>query len=291
MKGLILKNAFISDEPRLLQIKRLKEEFLKQNIKVDCLSCDYFCEIAEDGSAMSHLKKYDFCIFWDKDKYISEILEKSNLKLYNSSKAIALCDDKVSTFIALSNHKIPMPKTIPGLLCYYKNSEISQKRIEKIEKELGYPMIVKSSFGSLGNSVYKIDNREDLLQIMEKLKCRPHLFQRYIESSYGRDLRIIVVGGKMVCGYMRKSENDFRSNLAVGGKGFKIEIPKEAQRIAEKAAKILKLDYCGVDILFDKDGFKLCEVNSNAYFEGAEKTTGVNVAKAFVEHIIKTQKK
>ena len=181
-----------------------------------------------------------------------------------------------------------MPKTIPGLLCFHKDAIIPQERVDKIEKELGYPLVVKGSYGSLGSAVYKIDNRTQLEEIMEKLKCRPHLFQRYVASSFGKDIRILVIGGKMVCGYMRKSENDFRSNLALGGKGYKIKIPKQAQKIAENAAQILNLDYCGVDILFDEDGFKLCEVNSNAYFDGSQSTTGINVARHYAKYITKT---
>ena len=52
-----------------------------------------------------------------------------------------------------------------------------------------------------------------------------------------------------------------------------------------KVAKILNLDYCGVDVLFGKDGYLICEVNSNAFFDGIEAATGINVARAYAEHI------
>jgi len=45
------------------------------------------------------------------------------------------------------------------------------------------------------------------------------------------------------------------------------------------------LDYCGVDVLPDKDGYLLCEVNSNAFFDGIESVTGINVARAYAEYI------
>ena len=57
---------------------------------------------------------------------------------------------------------------------------------------------------------------------------------------------------------------------------------------AEKAAQVLKLDYCGVDLLYGEDGPVLCEVNSNAFFEGLEAATGVNVAKLYAEYIVGT---
>ena len=59
-----------------------------------------------------------------------------------------------------------------------------------------------------------------------------------------------------------------------------------------KVAFALKLDYCGIDFLLKKDGnFVLCEVNSNAFFSGFEKVTGVNVAKEYAEYIIKKLQK
>jgi gamma-F420-2:alpha-L-glutamate ligase len=59
--------------------------------------------------------------------------------------------------------------------------------------------------------------------------------------------------------------------------------------MAEKAASILGLDYCGVDVLIGPKGEPiLCEVNSNAFIEGIEKVTGVNVASAYAHHIEKS---
>jgi ribosomal protein S6--L-glutamate ligase/gamma-F420-2:alpha-L-glutamate ligase len=85
----------------------------------------------------------------------------------------------------------------------------------------------------------------------------------------------------------RRNESDFRSNVGQGGEGVKIELLDSFRKTAEACAKILNLDYCGVDLLYGNDGEPIvCEVNSNAFFEGIEKTTGVNVAKLYVEHII-----
>jgi glutathione synthase/RimK-type ligase-like ATP-grasp enzyme len=104
------------------------------------------------------------------------------------------------------------------------------------------------------------------------------------------DYRIIIVGGKAIAGMKRVNhQGDFRSNVALGGTGEKVEIPAKFISIAEKAASILALDYCGVDVLIgpNDDEPILCEVNSNAFIEGIERVTGVNVAKAYALHIQK----
>ena len=84
---------------------------------------------------------------------------------------------------------------------------------------------------------------------------------------------------------LRKNENDFRSNIGLGGKGYKIDLPQKASEIAVKVSKILNLDYCGVDILFDENNYYLCEVNSNAFFQEIEKVTSINVADYYARYI------
>ena len=179
-----------------------------------------------------------------------------------------------------------MPRTLPGLLCYDKNEKVSEKALDIVEQQLGYPLIVKTSYGSLGQGVYKVDNRNQLKQIAEKLIGMPHLFQKFIKSSYGKDIRVIVIDGKCVAAMVRQSDNDFRSNLELGGKGTAINPLDEVVKLCEKTAEILKLDYCGIDVLFGEDKYYICEVNSNAFFGGIESVTKINIAKKYAEYVI-----
>ena len=289
MKGVILTNAYKDIPQTRSQCARLKEELEKLHVSIDIMRNDFFAaNITSGGEIASKLSGYDFCIYLDKDKYISYMLEKAGIRLFNSAQAIELCDDKMTTALALSNSGIPMPKTLPGLLCYDESAPLNEQALRIVEEELGYPVIVKSSFGSMGTGVFKAENFEQLKGAASALKMQPHLFQQYIAESAGRDIRVIVIGGKAVAAMERISGGDFRSNIAIGGRGLKIDMPVQVKEMAEKAAALLNLDYCGADILFGKEGFYLCEVNSNAFFDGIEAATGVNIAKLYANHIAKT---
>ncbi len=289
MKGVILTNAYKDIPQTRSQCARLKEELEKLHVSIDIMRNDFFAaNITSGGDIASKLSGYDFCIYLDKDKYISYMLEKAGIRLFNSAQAIELCDDKMTTALALSNSGIPMPKTLPGLLCYDESAPLNEQALRIVEEELGYPVIVKSSFGSMGTGVFKAENFEQLKGAASALKMQPHLFQQYITESAGRDIRVIVIGGKAVAAMERISGGDFRSNIAIGGRGLKIDMPVQVKEMAEKAAALLNLDYCGADILFGKEGFYLCEVNSNAFFDGIEAATGVNIAKLYANHIAKT---
>ena len=287
MKAVILINAYSTLEHSLYQSKRLKEELEKMGVSTDIRRNNFFAtSLNERGEILSKLSDYDFCIYLDKDKYTSRLLEKTGMKLFNSHAAIESCDDKMTTAILLSNNGISIPKTLPGMLCYDPSAQITEETLTYIIKELGLPVIVKTSYGSLGKGVFKADDLNELRALAEQVKCMPHLFQSYISSSYGRDIRVIIIGGKYVTAIMRQSYYDFRSNLEIGGVGSTIEPTMEVRRMCEKAAKILNLDYCGIDVLFGTQGYFLCEVNSNAFFRGVEEVTGVNIARLYAEHIL-----
>lgn len=284
-KGLILLNAYSTLPSGKNQAVRLKEEFSKLGVTVEIRKNAPEIYLDNNGKIVSALKSYDFCVYSDKDKYISELLEKSGVRLFNSHASICACDDKMQTHILLSGHGIPMPATIAGLLCYVPDAEISDETLDKIESTLGYPVIVKTCYGSLGNGVFKADNRTRLRALAEELKCKPHLFQKCITESLGKDIRVIVIGGKVIAAMRRRSETDFRSNIELGGTGTAAVIDENLKALCVRVADVLGLDYCGIDVLESKKGYCICEVNSNAFFGGIEKATGVNVAKAYADYI------
>ena len=284
-KGLIIINGFGVAEGIQHQLKRLKEEFSKKGVPVDvCTSTDIFSYLSE-GYVKSTLPHYDFVIYTDKDRYIAEELERAGYRLFNSCSSIVKCDDKMLTHLSLSNQGIKMPTTISSPLCYRDNG--NREYLNKIVKIIGIPMIVKENYGSLGRQVYFIESKEELIDLENKLIHIPHIYQQFIESSKGKDFRLIVIGGKVVAYMKRENKNSYLSNLATGGKSSVVKLPNSYIEMAEKSAKILGLDYCGVDILEGENGEPiLSEVNSNAFYEGIEKTTGINVARLYVEYIL-----
>ena len=214
------------------------------------------------------------------------MLEKRGVRLFNSAQAIEICDDKMLTHIALADCGIPMPDVLPGLLCYDERIPLSRDAIDRVEKTFGYPVVVKLSYGSRGTGVFKANDRKALAEIMERVKTSPHLFQRFVAQSAGKDMRVIVVGGKALGAIIRSSATDFRSNIGLGGSAEQVELPQEVKQIAERTAGILGLDYCGIDFLLSPAPL-VCEVNSNAFFDAFEQATDINVAAAYAEHIIK----
>ncbi len=270
-RAIIVINAYTKRGSELNQPRRLQEELASLGVEA---------EIVRNSPAVLRAEA-DFAIYLDKDKYAARALER-RMRMFNSAAAIETCDDKMLTHLALAG--FPMPETISSLLCYTPEAATSADLLGEAEARLGYPMIVKENFGSLGAQVYLAEDRRELEELSERLKLRPYLYQKFIAESRGRDVRAICVGGDVVCA-MKRTSPDFRSNLSLGGKGEIFEPTEEIRSLCARVCAAIGLDYCGIDLLFGKEGMLVCEVNSNAFFGGIEAVTGVNVAATYARYI------
>lgn len=229
----------------------------------------------------------DFVIFWDKDIRLAKHLEKMGMRLYNSSEAIRICDDKTATYNLLADEGIKTPNTIVSPLVFPRSRISWDSFYEGVEKVLGYPMVVKEAFGSFGFEVYLVNNREELKEKSYELQHKPHMYQEFIKSSIGKDIRLNVVGGEVVASMMRKSETDFRANITNGGSSFKYEPTERQKEVAIKCAELLGADFAGVDLMFGEDEEPiLCEVNSNAHMRSIQECTGIDVPSKIIDYII-----
>lgn len=228
----------------------------------------------------------DFVIFWDKDVKLAKMLEAEGFLVFNKAEAIETCDDKALTFLWLKNKDINMPVTFCAPMTFDKEYK-DFTFVLQVEGSLGYPMIIKENKGSFGEQVYMVKNYYDAVEKIKKIGHCDFIMQEYIESSKGRDVRIHVVGDKVVTSMKRVNENDFRANITNGGRMEKYEPTNQQKEMALTVCRELGLDFAGVDIMFGKEDEPiLCEVNSNAHFKNIFDCTGVNVAEKIVEYII-----
>lgn len=291
MKGIVLLNAYTKSAGANRQASRIAEELNALGVQTEMrLNGAFDADIF--SSRVRLAQKPDFVVYLDKDKYLSRLWEKEGVRLFNSAEGVEVCDDKMLTYIALANGGVAIPDTLPAPLCYYPDARVREEYCRVVEERLGYPLVVKKSFGSWGMDVNLIQSFAELTKIAEEYKLFPHLYQKYIAAKRGEDTRVLVIGGKAVAAMRRRNDGDFRSNIELGGRGYPAEITKSYREISERAARLLSLDYCGIDLLEGEDGAPVvCEVNSNAFFNEAEKVTGVNVAGAYAAHIVREMKK
>jgi len=247
--------------------------------------------IAQGNSALlgvSDRPAPDFVLFWDKDLYLARALEQRGVRLYNAASAIALCEDKGRTYQTLADHGVRMPTTVLGPRIDAWSGVVDDRYYEMVEDVIGFPMVIKESFGSFGSQVYLMEDRAAMRAKIAELGARPFVFQELIASSYGRDLRLQVVGESVVAAMHRTSTQDFRANMGQGATAKPHDPTPEQTEMAVRCAQILGADFAGVDLLFGAGGEPvLCEVNANAHLLNLRECTGINAADAMLAHIAK----
>ena len=202
--------------------------------------------------------------------------ERMGVSVFNNSDTLERVRDKLHAHQVLAESGLPTPDT---MLAKFPIN------VELVEETLGFPLIVKTLHGALGSGVFLLDNTksfEDLMTLVHETQPNILLiFQKFIASSKGRDLRILVVQGKVVAAMQRVAKaGDFKANFSQGGRVEEFKIDKKAADIAIKTAKALDIQVAGIDLLFTEDGYTICEANTFPGFKGLEQATGVNVPEA-----------
>ncbi len=282
MKAWLIVNTFMASEKFENLYQLLSNAFKKHGVSLEIKKAE---DISLEVSKQIE-NKPDFAIFWDKDIYLAERLEKEGVRLFNSARSVLLCDNKILMYQELANKGIRIPRTFIAPKTFEGLNYSKRDFLNKVIDEIGFPIIVKEAYGSFGEQVYLANNKESLNKIVDSLGYKDFLLQEFIASSKGRDIRINVVGNKAIVSMLRENENDFRSNISSGGTGTKFDPKPEYLDLAVKASKALGLDFAGVDVLFGEDGPIICEVNSNPQFASTLKATGINLADYIAEYIL-----
>ena len=281
MLGWLIVNGFLGSNKFNELYNYLQNSANEYGISLQIKSNDEL--VGELSSGFEKLP--DFAIFWDKDVYLAKRLEESGVRLFNSASAVEICDNKILTALTL-NDKVKTPKTIIAPKTFEGVNYSDKTFLKNATKELGFPLIIKEAYGSFGHQVYLANDYQSAEKIVDRLGHKDFLMQEFISSSYGKDVRVNVVGGKVVCAMLRYNENDFRSNISSGGKMKKITLNSKQEELAVKVCSIIGLDFAGVDILFgENDQPILCEVNSNPHFKSSLECTGVDMSKEIIKYI------
>ena len=199
------------------------------------------------------------------------------IPVVNRSDTIANARNKFRALRILAQQGLPVPPSFTAGSARYVDRSVHQTG--------EYPFIMKPFEGTHGNAILLLDTPTSLKSAVDAM-CDLHqdyVIQPFIAESMGNDVRVIVVGGKVVAAMRRMAqEGEFRSNIHRGGQGQPIVLHSEYSDIAIQAAEAMKLDIAGVDLLETLAGPMVIEVNPSPGFEEIEAVTGIKVAEAMI---------
>lgn len=282
------KTMIITPNPSDPEVKLLTYEFEKKgysvkhfipaNVKVNISNFSQMFEELDPKAAL--VRGFGAAatqkIFFRLD--ILTAIEELNIKLINSRESLEIASDKFLTSIFLQNHNIPTPKT---MICEKTSDALSAF------DELGKDVILKPLYGSKGIGITRITDKAFAENVIYALGQLNHVFylQEFVEHK-NRDIRILVLGDKAVAGMYRISDN-WKTNVHAGAKVEELELTEELKELCIKAAKIVRTEIAGVDIIETKNGYQVLEVNSIPGFTALQKVSDINLAEAIIDFFLK----
>ena len=286
-----MRIAILSRGPRLYSTRRLKAACIERGHEALVLNPMRFAIDVQRGKPSLH---YRDRLLRDYDAVIPRIgasitffgtavvrqFEQMGVFCVNPSHAISVSRDKLRSIQVLSRHRIGFPKTT-----FVRDKRQVLTALDRV----GTPTVLKLLEGTQGVGVILAEDRKVAEAVMETLQQAAGqnvLLQEFVKESRGKDIRALVVGGRVVAAMRRRAVGDeFRSNVHRGGQVEPVELDEEYERTAIHAAQIMGLRLAGVDMLEGNDGPMVMEVNSSPGLEGIEAATQVDVARAVVDLI------
>lgn len=196
---------------------------------------------------------------------------------YNSLEAFNIYINKYEQVRRLHSEAFRMPAYMLGTACV---------PYEELAAGLGTPIVAKGLESSMGEEIHLISCAEELQQLLTRYgAAKEWLFEEYITTSVGRDMRFYSIRGEVVAGMQRISQGDFRANVALGASAEPYPITEDIRTIARDIYAQTGLDFLGIDLMFGTDRPYFCEINVMPGLEGIEAATGVNVAGQIIETI------
>ena len=283
MKGNTNKPSFfiLYDQLRWEE-KSLIEAAQKKDIKLKVINCrENSIELDEDRSNYRDDIILQRCVSYYNNLHSTAAFEGLGAKVINSLHTAIMCGNKLFTHMELLKSEIAIPKAF----CAFSN----QSAMGILNKN-GYPKVIKPVVGSWGRMIALLRDKEAAEAVIED---REHMYPLYHVFYFEefvkrppRDIRSIVVGDRVVAAIYRYSgDNEWKTNMALGGKAEACKVTSEMEEICLKAAKTMKGEILGVDLMESENGLLVHEVNNTTEFKNTVRVTGVDIPSLIIEHL------
>lgn len=249
-----------------------------------------------------HKAEADFIINRSRLPALSKALEQRGIRVFNDSNVCEICNDKQLTYDSLKSHQIPFMD-----FCWLKEMRTNKNpQTEnhlfysgyiKKARQFGYPFVIKPAGGHGGAHVSLIENEEHLYYSLKSVSkdygYLPKLLFQRCASDIGKDLRVYVLGGKIVAGMMRTrtdhaSDSEIRANFCLGAAASLHTLTKEETALTVQISAALPADLVGIDFVYHNGHAIFNEIEDAVGTRMLYQYTDIDIVKEYMDYIIKT---
>ena len=289
MKGNNKKTSFfiLYDQLRWEE-KSLIETAKKKDIKLEVINCrESSIELDKDKSPHCNDIILQRCVSYYNNLHSTAAYEGLGAKIINSLYTAIMCGNKLFTHMELSKTGVAIPKAF----CAFSN----QSALNILNKN-GYPKVIKPVVGSWGRMIALLKDKEAAEAVIEDREHMYPLYQVYYFEEFvkrpPRDIRCIVVGDNVAAAIYRYSgDNEWKTNMALGGKAEACKVTNEMENLCLRAAKTMKGEILGVDLMeSDENGLLVHEVNNTTEFKNTVRVTEIDIPSLILDHLVTSNK-
>ncbi|WP_274362810.1 ATP-grasp domain-containing protein [Paenibacillus thermotolerans] len=217
-----------------------------------------------------------FAIVRNIDELFTEQLESMGVKVYNNSFVSKIANNKAATYQYLAQHRIPVPDTL-----FIRKKEFNPAALG----DFAFPMILKDVAGRGGSQVYKVDGPEELTQLIDRLQEGAFVLQQMMKP--GKDVRVFVVGTKIIAAIVRESKQDFRANYSLGGSSSVYRLSNEETELVNRIIGLFSFGMAGIDFMFDdNDRLVFNEIEDVVGSRTLSLNTDINIVREYLQFIL-----
>jgi [lysine-biosynthesis-protein LysW]--L-2-aminoadipate ligase len=268
--------------------KSLIETAKKKDIKLEVINCrESSIELDKDKSPHCNDIILQRCVSYYNNLHSTAAFEGLGAKIINSLYTAIMCGNKLFTHMELSKTGVAIPKAF----CAFSN----QSALNTLNKN-GYPKVIKPVVGSWGRMIALLKDKEAAEAVIEDREHMYPLYQVYYFEEFvkrpPRDIRCIVVGDKVAAAIYRYSgDNEWKTNMALGGKAEACKVTNEMENLCLRAAKTMKGEILGVDLMeSDENGLLVHEVNNTTEFKNTVRVTEIDIPSLIIDHLVNSIK-
>ncbi len=214
----------------------------------------------------------DFCIIRTIDATLQAHFTALDVACFNNYHTSIICNDKSAAHIEVAKLGVPAVQTF-----HFETYPLTPP--------LSYPFILKAVNGRSGSEVFLIEDKDKYLNVQTKIKHSRFIIQS-TNVQMGKDLRVFVIGKKIIAAVLRESENDFRANFKLGGTATLYQLTESEIEIINKIINQFDFGLVGIDFLINKNGNLLFnEIEDVVGSRILSETTDINLLEEYITYI------
>lgn len=211
----------------------------------------------------------DFAIVRTIRPNITKRLESLGVRCFNNSFVSEICNDKAITYKYVSENNIEILPT------YYSIDEIKE-----------FPVVIKPKNSHGGDRVNIAESFNELMKLMPLYDGDNFVIQA-VASDRGKDVRVYVIGNKIITAMLRESEFDFRSNFCLGGSASVYNLSNDEIKKVEKIISLFDFDFVGIDFVFNNGKIVFNEIEDVVGSRMVYSYTDIDIVDLYIKYILK----